>query len=140
MNSLQPLSFLRQLHSLRFSGETQQREYETWLGSFPHADLLAIQPIAEMARQESEAHQAHHAEEPKDIAVLMQRPHIKAAIVLGRTRPLVQAFNELVIRLNVARLQAVKSGVAEAIRQAQEPLTDLGKALRNVLKPLAAST
>ena len=108
-------------HRVRFSGEAQQREYEAWLGGFPHDDLLAIQPIAELARTETAALKAEHGEEPKDIAVLMQRPHIKAAIVLGKTRPLVHAFNELVIRLNVARLQAIKSGMDDAISRAQEP-------------------
>lgn len=123
-------------HRVRFSGEAQQREYEAWLGGFPHDDLLAIQPIAELARTETAALKAEHGEE-KDIATIMKRPHIVAAIELGRTRPLVQAFNALVIRLNVARLQAIKSGMDDAIRRAQEPLTDLGKALRNVLKALS---
>lgn len=120
----------------RFTGEAQQRDYETWLGGFPREDLLAIQPIAELARSETATLKATHEHEPRDMATLMQRPHIKQAIQLGKIRPMERAFNELVIKLNIARLQAVKSGQAEAMALAQEPLTDLGKALRNVLKRL----
>jgi hypothetical protein len=114
---------------IRFCGIEQQRQYEGWLRTFPRAVLLEIQPVAEMARGETR----EIADSERDIKVLMQRPHIKAAIDLGKKHPLVLAFNRLVLQLNTKRLEAMRTGDAEALRVAQEPLTDLGRALKTVL-------
>ncbi len=117
-----------------FCGKDEQKHYETWLRSFPIDVLKVLEPITDMARVESTQNGGKIDE--RDIATLMQRPHIKEAVCLGKQHPLVGEFNRLVIELNKRRLAAKRSGEDSQIQQAQEPLTDLGKALKRVLSEI----
>lgn len=113
----------------KFSGLAEQRQYEAWLRTFPPETVQTLKPIADKARAESAL---PHNE--RDIATLMKRPHIRDAVQLGAQDTWVHRFNELVIQLNTRRLDAKRSGLEAQIQAAQEPLTDLGKALNTVLK------
>jgi len=101
------------------------------LSSYPAELLEQLAAISRMAHEETRETPQSHA---PDIATLMKRPHILAAIELGKKYGRVKKFNELVIDLNKARLAAFRTGERSAIDRAQTPIADIGIALREVLQ------